>query len=186
MLWRHFRQSCLTSRCIQSYLSRRYSSETLARCRTIAQVLETSPTSDSELPSIISVAATVRTVRKQKKISFAAIGDGSTIQPLQMVLEPVQAQGYGTSNFHGLVPLIYGFELLIAHRLCTGTAVEVKGEWRSSPAGKEQSHELKAQSVKIVGSVEAEVGGRTSLKPLRQADKRFCPDISTTEEIPHA
>lgn len=46
------------------------------------------------------------------------------------------------------------------HRLHTGTAVEVTGEWKPSPAGKEQSYELKAQIVRIVGSVDAEVGRR--------------------------
>ncbi|KAI9881198.1 MAG: asparaginyl-tRNA synthetase [Pleopsidium flavum] len=130
---------------MQLYQSRNYS-------RTIAQVLETSSTSDRKAPSIVNVAGTVRTVRKQKRISFAAIGDGSTIQPLQIVLEPVQAQG-----------------------LSTGTTVEVTGEWRLSPAGKEQSHELKAQSVKIVGSVEAET------YPLQK--KYHTPEYLRT--IPH-
>lgn len=44
-------------------------------------------------------------------------------------------------------------------RLHTGTVIQVTGEWRPSPAGKEQSHELRAQGVRVLGSVDAEVGG---------------------------
>lgn len=35
----------------------------------------------------------VRSVRKQKKIAFAAIGDGSTMEPLQAVMKPEVADG---------------------------------------------------------------------------------------------
>ena len=34
----------------------------------------------------------VRTVRKQKKIAFAALGDGSTLDSLQAVLKPEQVE----------------------------------------------------------------------------------------------
>lgn len=34
----------------------------------------------------------IRSVRKQKKIAFAALGDGSTIEPLQAVLKPEQTE----------------------------------------------------------------------------------------------
>lgn len=96
MIWRYARQPCLRARCLQLQVYRRYSSKPLAGgYRTIAQVLESSQTSDSDPPSLISVTGNVRTVRKQKRISFAAIGDGSTIQPLQVVLDPGQAEGYG-------------------------------------------------------------------------------------------
>jgi hypothetical protein len=47
-------------------------------------------------PSIgdtIRVNGFVRSVRKQKKFAFAAIGDGSTLKPLQAVLTPEQAEG---------------------------------------------------------------------------------------------
>jgi len=36
----------------------------------------------------------VRSVRKQKRVAFAAIGDGSTTGSLQAVLKPEQAIGY--------------------------------------------------------------------------------------------
>jgi asparaginyl-tRNA synthetase len=34
----------------------------------------------------------VRSVRKQKKIAFAALGDGSTLESLQAVLKPDQVE----------------------------------------------------------------------------------------------
>jgi len=34
----------------------------------------------------------VRSVRKQKKIAFAALGDGSTLDSLQAVMKPEQAE----------------------------------------------------------------------------------------------
>lgn len=34
----------------------------------------------------------VRSLRKQKKIAFAALGDGSTLEPLQAVLKPEQTE----------------------------------------------------------------------------------------------
>lgn len=38
------------------------------------------------------VTGWVRSVRKQKKIAFAALGDGSTLDSLQAVLKPEQAE----------------------------------------------------------------------------------------------
>lgn len=35
----------------------------------------------------------VRSLRKQKKIAFAALQDGSTLEPLQAVLKPEQTEG---------------------------------------------------------------------------------------------
>ena len=41
----------------------------------------------------------VRSIRNQKQRSFASIGDGSSIQPLQALLTPSQAQRYGLQGF---------------------------------------------------------------------------------------
>jgi asparaginyl-tRNA synthetase len=41
----------------------------------------------------LTVNGYVRTVRKQKRIAFAAIGDGSTLQTVQAVLPPQLAEG---------------------------------------------------------------------------------------------
>ena len=38
----------------------------------------------------------IRTARKQKRITFLELGDGSTPETLQVVLNPAQAEGYKT------------------------------------------------------------------------------------------
>ncbi|KAF1920529.1 mitochondrial carrier domain-containing protein [Ampelomyces quisqualis] len=73
----------------------------------------------------------VRTVRKQKRVAFAAIGDGSTLQTVQAVLSPELAEG-----------------------LTTGVAVTVTGKWIASPA-QGQSHELQVEDVRILGENDA-------------------------------
>ncbi|GME35763.1 Asparagine--tRNA ligase, mitochondrial [Neofusicoccum parvum] len=76
----------------------------------------------------VRVDGWVRSVRKQKRVAFAAVGDGSSLAPLQVVMSPEQAAG-----------------------LSTGVAVSIHGEWHESPAGKQQSHELHAQSIRVLG-----------------------------------
>ena len=39
----------------------------------------------------VDVYGWVRSLRKQKKVAFAAVGDGSTLDPLQAVLKPEDA-----------------------------------------------------------------------------------------------
>ncbi|KAF1830562.1 mitochondrial carrier [Decorospora gaudefroyi] len=73
----------------------------------------------------------VRTVRKQKRVAFAALGDGSTLQTVQAVLAPQLAEG-----------------------LSTGVAVTVTGQWTPSP-GQGQSHELQVNHVRILGENDA-------------------------------
>jgi asparaginyl-tRNA synthetase len=70
----------------------------------------------------------VRSVRKQKRHAFAAIGDGSTVEPLQVVMTPPQAEA-----------------------LSTGVSVSIQGTWEASPNGKEQACELHANNVKVLG-----------------------------------
>ncbi|KAL8639225.1 MAG: hypothetical protein Q9228_003716 [Teloschistes exilis] len=81
----------------------------------------------------IEVVGSVRTVRKQKSLAFLSIGDGSTVEVLQAVLHPDQAQG-----------------------LSTGAFVSVQGLWQASPPGKKQSHELQAQRVTLIGAADSE------------------------------
>lgn len=52
----------------------------------IANLLERDASSDQ-----VEVNGWVRSVRKQKRIAFAALGDGSTIDSIQAVLKPEQA-----------------------------------------------------------------------------------------------
>ncbi|KAF2267685.1 asparaginyl-tRNA synthetase [Lojkania enalia] len=113
----------------------------LARCNStlaspnIATLLRESLPSSTQgpLPSgeTLTVNGYVRTVRKQKRIAFAALGDGSSLQPVQVVLTPEQANG-----------------------LSTGVAVAVTGQWKPSP-GQGQCYELQAQSVRILGDNDA-------------------------------
>lgn len=86
---------------------------------------------DDRNKSRIEVVGAVRTIRKQKHHAFLEVGDGSSVHSLQAVLKPDQAEG-----------------------LSTGTSVAVQGVWQPSPPGKEQSHELHAEEVTIVGTSE--------------------------------
>jgi len=47
--------------------------------------------------ALITVNGFVRSIRKQKRVAFAAIGDGSTLESLQAVLSPEQANMYMSS-----------------------------------------------------------------------------------------
>lgn len=102
----------------------------------IAALLRPAPLSSSSqiAPSDgqqLTINAFVRSVRKQKRIAFAVIGDGSTLQTVQAVLPPHLAEG-----------------------LSTGVAVAVTGKWAPS-LGKGQSHELQVDSVRLLGENDA-------------------------------
>ncbi|KAF1956646.1 mitochondrial carrier [Byssothecium circinans] len=99
---------------------------------TIATLLRqsSSPLSSKEPPSsgeTLTLNGYVRSVRKQKRVAFAALGDGSSLQTVQAVLTPEQADS-----------------------LSTGIAVTVTGQWIPSRASG-QSHELQAETVRILG-----------------------------------
>ncbi|CAI6338849.1 unnamed protein product [Periconia digitata] len=102
----------------------------------IASLLrQTSPPLSSQQPpssgETLTINGFVRSVRKQKRVAFAAIGDGSSLQTVQTVLTPEQADG-----------------------LSTGVAVTVTGRWSPSP-GSGQSHELQAETLRIQGENDA-------------------------------
>lgn len=80
----------------------------------------------------VSVQGWVRSLRKQKKVAFVAVGDGSTTTNLQATMPPDQAT-----------------------HLSYGTAVRLSGDWRASP-GRGQSHELATSGVEILGENDAE------------------------------
>lgn len=71
----------------------------------------------------------MRTIRNQKRIAFIKIGDGSTTEELQAVIDPSQVKGIGT-----------------------GTAISLAGSLQPCPPGLQQSHELIADAVEIVGA----------------------------------
>ncbi|KAL1959785.1 hypothetical protein VTO42DRAFT_930 [Malbranchea cinnamomea] len=104
------------------------------RCK---QIFEASKTSSAGGGSSldnreIRVRGFIRSVRKQKRFAFAEISDGSTFQSLQAILTPEQASP-----------------------LTTGAAVEISGLWKPCPPGKEQTHELQATEVSVVGEADA-------------------------------
>ncbi|KAG0647070.1 Asparaginyl-tRNA synthetase [Hyphodiscus hymeniophilus] len=90
---------------------------------------------DGDLDNVI-VNGYVRSIRSLKNISFASIGDGSTLEPLQALLTPQQSQRQNT------------------HSLSVGTAVRLSGSWQPSPNTKAQSHELHVEGVNVVGSAD--------------------------------
>jgi hypothetical protein len=62
----------------------------------IASLLKSAAESTASESPEIEVKGYVRTIRKQKRIAFAAIEDGSSLQPVQAVLTPDQALPYVT------------------------------------------------------------------------------------------
>lgn len=77
--------------------------------------------------SPVRVAGLVRSVRKQKKLAFAHLSDGSTYAPIQAVLQPEDA-----------------------HELHNGAYAELEGIWQDSPGGK-QAQEMNVHKVLAVG-----------------------------------
>lgn len=56
----------------------------------IATLLNTPST--SSVRKVVTINGYVRSLRKHRKTCFAALGDGSTIEPLQVVLNPEQTK----------------------------------------------------------------------------------------------
>jgi asparaginyl-tRNA synthetase len=51
------------------------------------------PLSGESSGNPVTVQGFVRSVRKQKNVAFVALGDGTTLKPLQVVLSPDQTDG---------------------------------------------------------------------------------------------
>lgn len=133
----HSRRLLASPRCTLHPVSspfRIWQSHVLGRCwsssdsapTNIASLLESSSHNTQ-----LTLKGFVRSVRKQKRIAFAAVGDGSSLQTVQAVLTPEQAEG-----------------------LSTGAAVAITGQWKAS-LGHGQSYELQAESVRILGENDA-------------------------------
>ncbi|KAJ4292970.1 asparaginyl-tRNA synthetase [Collariella sp. IMI 366227] len=97
-------------------VSRRFVSHQAGR--SIAQLLQWRP---AEKVDDVVVNGFVRSVRSMKAHRFIALGDGSSLAPLQALAEAGQAEN--------------------AEGLAVGAAVRLTGSWVSSP-GASQSHEL--------------------------------------------
>ena len=159
----------------------------------IAAVLASPPSTESQPRQQITVVGFVRTVRNQKLRSFVAVGDGSTVHPLQAVLEPLHAKGSVSSECPSTVKSRLTTTRLDS--LNTGTAVAIRGIWQHSPSNKEQKCELKAEEVTIIGSTDAEVSAtfismdERERKPLKCYKKTpintLMIALSYPEEISH-
>ena len=86
----------------------------------------------------ITVYAWVRTVRDQKSFAFVEVNDGSTFGNLQIIID-------------GKMP---NFEEVMKE-LTTGASVSIKGNLVESP-GKNQSLELQASEIEVIGPCSAE------------------------------
>lgn len=122
----------------------------IAELLTPASPLSSSPSRGPSDSETLTVHGYVRSVRKQKRIAFAAIGDGSTLQIVQAVLPPQLAEE--------LVRLVNELSLQSANdvidSLSTGAAVTITGKWKPSPGGK-QSHELQVEDIRVLGANDA-------------------------------
>lgn len=171
MLWRPYRISqFLSKRAIPNQLAAarlRPSSTLRISNPSIATILASPPALDEH---IVKATGSVRTIRNQKHRSFVELGDGSTTQSLQAVLEPAQAEG--CVSFLAFIGQA-STDLKDGDSLGTGTSVEITGVWQSAPPGKEQSHELKAEKVKILGVADAEVGNPHHIKIQRYVIFKF-------------
>ena len=98
---------------------------------TIKQILK-SPNIDQEL----TISGWVRTRRGSKNVSFIALNDGSTIRNLQIVAEST----------------VFNEEII--KKINTGTCIRAKGLLKSSE-GKEQSLEVLAKEITILGEADA-------------------------------
>ncbi|KAJ2160024.1 asparaginyl-tRNA synthetase [Coemansia sp. RSA 552] len=81
----------------------------------------------------VSITGWVRSVRVQKRIAFAEVADGSMHQGVQIVMDDPQ----------------------MASQLSTGCSVEITGRLSESP-GREQSKEVVAKEIRIVGGADPE------------------------------
>lgn len=81
----------------------RYSS-TVTQSRISVSTLLNRETASSDGPAddLVTINGFVRSIRKQKRVAFAAIGDGTTLEPLQAVLTPDQANGYDSASPEGV------------------------------------------------------------------------------------
>lgn len=105
----------------------------------IKQIKFPNPQQPPLLDQNVTVKGWVRTVRNQKTFAFIEINDGSTLSNLQIVANP-DLPGYNQ----------------IIDKLSTGVSVAIVGKLVQSP-GQNQSLELQASSITIIGACDPEV-----------------------------
>ncbi|KAI9306745.1 asparaginyl-tRNA synthetase [Cunninghamella echinulata] len=102
-----------------------YNTTSLFPTKTIRSLLKEQPDTN------VKIRGWIRSVRQQKQVAFAAINDGSTLQGIQAILKPEDAE-----------------------KLSTGTCIEVNGKLANSP-GKEQSMEIQVDNIKVLGECDS-------------------------------
>ena len=83
--------------------------------------------------SSVRVMGWVRTHRSSKKVDFIALGDGSTIKNVQIVVDPSK------------------FSTEILRTITTGSCISVRGILTKSPAAGQES-EIQATKIEVIGS----------------------------------
>nr|ASF90211.1 hypothetical protein SPAR04327 [Bartheletia paradoxa] len=135
----------------------------------IRQTLATaSPSPGSENQPPITVRGSIKSVRRQKRVAFAEIGDGSACAGLQAVMTPELAVG-----------------------LTTGTTVSLSGKLVPS-RGAGQKSELSVSNVSVLGACDAShahlrsrTNGTSSMLRLRDSLARGVHDYFESEDFIH-
>jgi len=92
---------------------------------------------ESDIGKILTVKGWVKSSRQSKHFSFIALNDGSCFSNLQVIIDE------SLNNYENII-----------EQITTGAALGVIGELVATP-GREQSFELKAQSVEVIGQCDA-------------------------------
>jgi len=112
---------------------------------TIKELLGKPPPEENGYSVPTTVHGWIKSVRRQKKVSFAVINDGTTLKGLQAVF--LHLDGEQSPVLKGLV---------------AGASVRLTGKLTESP-GKGQARELQVADVQILGECDAEVRENTNL-----------------------
>ncbi|KAM0787571.1 hypothetical protein ACM66B_003641 [Microbotryomycetes sp. NB124-2] len=108
----------------------RHASPAIDQDESSAQANETATTAESSTSTTLH--GWVKSCRKQKRVAFAVVDDGSTSERIQCVLEPQ-----------------------LAERLTVGCAARLRGRFVDSP-GQGQDKEFRVDSVQVLGASDAQ------------------------------
>lgn len=89
--------------------------------------------------AVTAVHGWIKSIRRQKNVSFAVVNDGTTLKGLQAVFLQPEAE-----------------QAALVRRLNTGTSVRLSGKLIES-LGKGQDYELRVQNVEVLGDCDPEV-----------------------------
>ncbi len=110
---------------------------------------------DSNVGSEILICGWVRTKRQSKNVSFLSVNDGSTINSLQVVID------------------MHSFDISFIDNITSGASVSISGKLEKSE-GKNQTFELLASEIKILGASDPE---KYPIQPKRHSFE-FLRDVA--------